>query len=350
MSDTTEEVNIHAEIECSMEEAKEIAVDYIQAGIVPLLKGPPGIGKSAVGQSIASEFNLELIDHRLATSDPTDMSGLPIFHEGRVRYIPFDLFPIEGSPLPKDKNGWLLFLDEITHAPMMVQNAAYKIILDRMVGQHKLHKNVAIIAAGNGVEDNAGVEPMSTALQSRMGHIRCKVRAKEWTKWASGNGFDRRLVGYINWKPASIYTFKPDHTDDTYSCPRTLEFANRILKGKAVTGSLMLKKLSGLISLGIARELIAFCRLEEQLPQMSSILANPDAVEVPDAPDILWALCGKLADEAKESNVGVLIKYLRRVPSEFQMITMRQMLRRHPNFSNIKEVETWIVDLAADIY
>ena len=39
-------------------------------------------------------------------------------------------------------------------------------LIDRMVGQKKLHPNVVIVAAGNHVSSNAAVD-MSTAMQSR---------------------------------------------------------------------------------------------------------------------------------------------------------------------------------------
>lgn len=39
-------------------------------------------------------------------------------------FMPFNIFPLENTPLPKGKNGWLLFLDEFNSAPKDVQAAA----------------------------------------------------------------------------------------------------------------------------------------------------------------------------------------------------------------------------------
>ncbi len=55
---------------------------------------------------------------------------------------------------PKDPakgtyDGWLLFFDEMADAPPSLQSLAYKIILDKMVGNHKLHSKVRMVAAGN---------------------------------------------------------------------------------------------------------------------------------------------------------------------------------------------------------
>ena len=45
---------------------------YIQAKIVPMLTGSPGMGKSAIVKDIAKTYNLKLIDLRLSQCDPTD--------------------------------------------------------------------------------------------------------------------------------------------------------------------------------------------------------------------------------------------------------------------------------------
>ena len=49
----------------------------IKAKIVPLIQSSPGVGKSSIVHQIAEKYNLKLIDLRLASSDPTDLSGLP---------------------------------------------------------------------------------------------------------------------------------------------------------------------------------------------------------------------------------------------------------------------------------
>ena len=201
-------------------QAASMVAKFIRTKIVVMLHGSPAIGKSAIVQQIANEYGLKLIDLRLAQCDPTDLAGFPTITGEKASYKPMDTFPIEGDTVPKGYNGWLLFLDELNSAPPAIQSAAYKVILDRMVGNHKLHKNVAIVAAGNLETDNAIVQPMSTALQSRMAHLELVVDSKEWVDWASSNEIDHRITSYINFRPDALYTFSPDHTDKTYASPR----------------------------------------------------------------------------------------------------------------------------------
>ena len=105
-------------------QASEMLAFYIKSKIVPLLIGSPGIGKSQIIQAVADEYGLKVIDLRLAQCDPTDLGGFPTVEGGRADYLPMKHFPIEGDPIPKGYNGWLLFLDELTSAPTSIQSAA----------------------------------------------------------------------------------------------------------------------------------------------------------------------------------------------------------------------------------
>ena len=89
---------------------REALIDVLQVNLVPFITGSPGIGKSSIIKSIADEFNLELIDFRLTTAEPVDLQGMPNFtQDGKAYYAPFDVFPLETDPLPKGKDGWILF-------------------------------------------------------------------------------------------------------------------------------------------------------------------------------------------------------------------------------------------------
>ena len=111
---------------CTPRMIRKFLLRSIYAGLVVNIVGSPAIGKSSVVHSVASELNLQVIDHRLSTSAPEDLSGLPHFDDkGFARFSPFaDLFPLEHTPLPEGKEGWLLFLDEFSSAHKDVQAAA----------------------------------------------------------------------------------------------------------------------------------------------------------------------------------------------------------------------------------
>ena len=116
---------------CTPRQAKSLIIECIEAGLVPALHSSPGMGKSSIMKAVAKEFGLFMIDHRLSTSAPEDLTGLPRFRaDGFAEFAPFaDLFPIVGAEIPEGYNGWLLFLDEWNAAPRTVQAACFKLIV-----------------------------------------------------------------------------------------------------------------------------------------------------------------------------------------------------------------------------
>lgn len=55
-------------------QVKSILAKYLRAGLVPMLTGSPGEGKSSLIKDVAKEFNLKVIDVRLSQCDPTDLN------------------------------------------------------------------------------------------------------------------------------------------------------------------------------------------------------------------------------------------------------------------------------------
>lgn len=257
---------------------------------------------------------------------------------------------MEGDDLPEGCNGWLLFLDELPSAPPAVQKASYKLILDRMVGDHKLHNNVAIVAAGNREEDGALVEKLSTALQSRVVHFDVVVDADVWLEWAVNNGIDHRITSFIRFKPDNLYTFRPDHTDKTYGSPRTWEFASRFTRHHEKITSKLLIPLAGCLSEGLAREFIGFCSIYADLPSMNAIAANPKGIPMPQEPSVLYALSGSLANHSTPEKMTQLIQFIERMPIEFQIITLREVVRRKKEMLRIPEIQTWIRTQAHELF
>lgn len=105
-------------------QVRDAVVRCLKANITPYIAAQPAVGKSAMAQSIADEYNLALIDCRVAQMATTDFNGLPRFDKDRATFVPFDVFPLEDTPIPEGKQGWLLFLDELSSAPKHIQAPA----------------------------------------------------------------------------------------------------------------------------------------------------------------------------------------------------------------------------------
>jgi MoxR-like ATPase len=317
-------------------------IDCLYAGLVPFVQSSPGMGKSSIMRSIANELGLHLIDHRLSTSSPEDLSGLPRFDEkGRAHFSPFaDLFPLQDSEPPAGKDGWMLFLDEANSATKNVQAASYKLVLDRMTGQEKLHERCAITMAGNLSTDRAIVNPLSTAMQSRVVHIEMELNFEEWLyDVALKENYDERIIAFLNYDNSKLMDFRPDHQEKTFCCPRTWEFMNRLVSGKEITDD-KTALYSGTITSGVAVEFVQFTQVYKKMVTVDEILRDPVKAPVPNDNSTRWAVISHMMSKVTEKIFADLCTYANRFDMTFRILFFRSVmvrqpqLRAHPAFAS----------------
>lgn len=324
------------------------------AGNVPMVKGSPGIGKSSIFKQVAKRHGLKVLDHRLSTSAPEDLSGLPEFFTDpdgnrRARFAPFEIFPIEGQSIPEGFAGWLLFLDEFNSAPKSVQAAAYKLVLDRQVGQANLHERVLVGAAGNLMTDRAIVNNMSTAMQSRLCHYTLVHDHTEWLEdVALKQNYDMRVVAYLNRYKTRLFDFRPDHNEDTFCCPRTWEFVNNFVQNEK-PGAIPVGETSlyaGTITSGVAVDFVNFTAVFQTLIDYKDVIADPE--NCPIASDSLqqWANIAHLMEMVDEKNYTAFAKYANRFALDFRILFFRGTLVNHPELQEHPAFARAMIDLA----
>jgi hypothetical protein len=316
----------------------------VKSGVVPFIQGSPGIGKSDIVKQVANKYKLKLIDIRLSQCDPTDLSGLPKLNGNRAEFLPFNIFPIEGDELPEDKSGWLIFLDEINSASRAVQASAYKLVLDRMVGNHKLHRNVVIVCAGNKDSDNAITNQISTALRSRFITLTLEPDVKSWLQWAYDNNIDWRITAYINYKNISgLYDFDPDKTDTAYACPRSWAMLDKLIKHIAED---KLKDYMELLQGTIGNQasiFIEFCACMNILPKFEDILNGKAEVKAK-TPGEKYLLSGFVINNGDkiltEEHAQNCINYLDEIGKEFSIPFFSNCIRKYPRLLKFRAVTT----------
>lgn len=318
-------------------------VDTLSVGLVPYIRSSPGVGKSDAVKQFAEKYNLKLIDVRLAQCTPEDLQGFPMRVGEKAVFTPFDLFPLEDEELPKDEHGnemkgWLLLLDELSSASKAVQAAAYKLILDRLVGNHKLHENAMMVACGNLITDKAVVHKMSTALQSRLVHYELRVTPKDFVKWGTNHGLDYRIMAYVQFNNAALMNFSPDHTDNTYACPRTWEFLDRMIRDKPINRTDHIAKVAGTVGASAGYEFLTFCEVQKDIPSWNDITdpAKNATLKVPAEASARFATICWAASKVTKSDVIKVLPFIERFGADFQVIFCRGVLTRFKNLD--KEV------------
>jgi len=341
-------------MQISMTEAPELIMDTLKAHLVPFIQSSPGVGKSSLAHQIAEKYKLEVIDIRLSQCDPADLNGMPFVSKDAqghdiTSYLPINIWPLEGKPLPKGKEGWLILLDELNSAPLSVQAASYKLILDRMVGMHKLHKRALIMAAGNLSTDKAIVHRMGTAMQSRLIHFTITVDKDAWIKWADANGIDYRVKSFIHFKPQALHNFNPNHQEETFSCPRTWQFVSQLIKPMETFNLDKIPLVAGAIGEGMAREFYSYVKMFGEIPDINSILKDPENVHFGDDPSMHYALSGLISYHLSPKNIDKLMKFIYRLNIDFQVITLKSAIARDINIKDTEPYRQWIYKNSSEL-
>lgn len=311
-------------------EVKECIETCMKARLVPFIQSSPGLGKSSIVKQIAKEYRLKVIDCRLSSMEPTDLNGLPWFNNGKAEFQPYEFFPTEDKAIPEGYEGWLLFLDEFNSASRATQAAAYRVILDREIGQHKLHNNCFVVAAGNKTSDNAITNRLSTAMLSRLIHFQMEPNFDDWRdNFAIPQKIDERIIAYLSMYPSKLMEFDPDKEDETFACPRTWQFASDLIKANGNDVSTKtIPLLGGAITVAQASAFVQFCKVYQDLIRVEDILKNPNINPPKDSASI-WAIVVHLIQATDDKNYSAIFKFVDKLPPTFKVVYFSSIVKHH---------------------
>lgn len=185
-----------------------------------LLKGRPGIGKTAMVEWLGSNLGRNVITNVVADSDPCDISGVWTISEDNktaVRVPPAKM--VHDKPV-------IIFLDEFTAgSPEQMAAAAKLTDGSRLIGDYKIHPESIIVAAIN--PDNAigAASKLAAPLLSRFRHI--DVGPDQAVSWMCAQEGILGIVGaWLTQSPDSAIDSDDIIADcvdkiKPFACPRT---------------------------------------------------------------------------------------------------------------------------------
>lgn len=138
------------------------------------MHGPPGVGKSAIVENFAKQYDAHIETVIGGQMTPTDVAGLPyslgVDADGERGGTATDT-PEWGKRLIKrckDGRPGVLFFDELTNTDRQTQAAMLRLINEReFPNGEKLPKSIAIFAAGNVGDDAVVTEGLGAAMKNR---------------------------------------------------------------------------------------------------------------------------------------------------------------------------------------
>lgn len=183
--------------------------------------GAPGIGKSALVETFASDIGLPCVSLLGSQLAPEDIIGIPQIKDDVSVFLP--------PKMIARKEPYVLFLDELNACSQEVQKAFYSLIHERRIGEYHLPEGSIIIGAGNRACDSAIVKTMSSALINRMFHVELKADSRQWIKWAEENNLHPWVIDYIINRPDHLFAEAPK-TEEPFSTPRSWHMLSDSLK------------------------------------------------------------------------------------------------------------------------
>lgn len=304
--------------------------------IVPFILGAPGGGKSAVAREVIASLNIEtdkVIEFTASLRDPVDVLGTPNNSGDYTRWVP----PQEFYAIRAGQGRAALILEELSDAPVPMQNALCGVIYDRRAGNLQLSDQLFIIATGNRTEDKSGANRITSKLANRTRRFDFQENVDDWTTWALDNDVDPVLIQFLRFRPGLLSDF--DANRFANPTPRSWERVNRI--PSSLDGGLFFDNCAGEVGEGAAAEYTGFKRIYESLPDVDSILLSPDTADVPSDPATLYALTGALARKSTKDNFDRVSKYINRMAPEFNVMTIKDAIKLQPTIKHSRAFIEW---------
>ena len=178
------------------------------------LMGPPGIGKTAIMEQIASELGVGLVSYSMTHHTRQSALGLPFIetkmYGGKEYSVSeytmseiiasvYDMIEDHGC-----REG-ILFLDEIncvseTLAPSMLQFLQYKIF-----GRHRVPDGWIVVTAGNPPEYNNSVREFDIVTWDRLKRVDVEPDYEVWKEYAYNKAVHPAIITYLDIKRAEFY-------------------------------------------------------------------------------------------------------------------------------------------------
>ena len=302
--------------------------------VVPFIIGRPGGGKSACARDVVRTLGFEnVVEFTASLRDPVDVLGVPDTQGEYTRWVP----PQEFYQLRQGVGRCALILEELSDAPVPMQNALCGVIYDRRAGNLQLSGELFIIATGNSTEDKSGANRITSKLANRTRRFDFQENIDDWTEWALDNDIDPVLIQFLRFRPGLLSDF--DANRFANPTPRAWERVNLI--PSSLDSGLFFDNCAGEVGEGAAAEFTGFKRIYENLPDVDSILLDPAGAEVPQDPATLYALTGARARKSTKDNFDRVSKYLSRMSPEFNVMATKDAIKLQPAVKHSRAFVEW---------
>ena len=300
------------------------------------IMGKPGGGKSACARESLQELGFNesnTVEFVASLRDPVDVLGTPNNNGDFTKWVP----PEEFYKLRKGQGRCALLLEELSDAPVPMQNALCGVIYDRRAGQLQLSDQLFIVATGNRTEDKSGANRITSKLAGRTRRLDFDENLDEVIQYALGAGWPTELIQYLRFKPDALCDWDANRFQN--ATPRTWEDVARMPSN--MPQEIELANIAGSVGEGRAAEYVGFKQIYDSLPDITEILMNPTRAPVPENLAAKYAAMGAVARRASADNFEQVCTYIGRYQPEFEVMCVKDAIKLAPAIKRTRAFQSW---------
>lgn len=326
----------------------EAAILIANAGqdVTFILKGEPGSGKSSVLDTMRTHLG-DGYDYIYVDVPLKDIPQIALSMPNHEKKVVDDYIHSLwlGTDPSKPK---VVMLDEIGKGNEYVKLMMNRVILEHMIGDHKLPDGSIVFGTTNFETDGLNDRTNGHTNNRLTELIFRKPAQDEWMHWANNHDIHPIVRTWAEQNPAIFgsykdtefdarlhkdgegifhYIYHPQHNNKAYVSPRSLHKASHLLhRMDAVGEALVTKALIGTIGSKAALDISALIALGSDLPHPKDIEANPTAARVPKSGPAQLMMAFKSTQYLKAENMDAYATYFSRLPVEIMSTWVKTLI------------------------
>tara|TARA_Y100000310_G_scaffold222136_1_gene223805 strand:- start:17456 stop:18442 length:987 start_codon:yes stop_codon:yes gene_type:complete len=315
-----------------------------------LTAGSPGIGKTSIIKQIAFSQGMDVIFLHPQYADHGEVAGVTwVWVSPDGQEMKADRVPLANmAPLFEATKPTLVIIDDLGHCMQSIQNSFMQLIEERRIGLRQVSDHVVFAASTNRKEDNAGAKTITSTMSNRFyTSITLDPSMPDLVEHAQCEGWEETMAPFINFcHSKDDPLFQPPTRDGSPFCtPRSLDKLQQMESAFSIEGSeCPYEVVLGTVGQAMGDKYVAFRKIKKEIAHLPELAySDPHGCEVPERPDLQYAMAGAVAMRATMATADAFFTYMARFPNEMEVVAVMDATRRDNTLKNTTPYRNWVV-------